>query len=707
MVCQIDRLRRNFPASIRSALAELPESLDQTYEQSLLGIDKEKQKYSQRLFQCLSVSIRPLRVEELAEILAMQFDVTGSPTYNPDWRPLDVKEAVLSTCSNLIAIVDVDDSQVVQFSHFSVKEFLTSDRLAMADEHLSCYHIQPEPAHIEEPILTFQKSDSVSRRYRISMTQAHTVIAQICLGMLLHLDQNVTRDTLTRFPLAEYAAKHWLEHTRFEGVSQNTQEGLKQLFDRTKPYFFIWLWIHDPTVPPWMQGKQAERPTPPRGTPLHYAAFCGLHDIATILATEHPRDMNSQSFNDASTPLHLTSREGHMDLAQMLIERGVDVSAQSEDGRTPLHLASLNGHGDLARMLVDHGADPAFQDKDGSTPLHLAVIHGHSDLARMLVAHGADVSTQSEDGRTPLHLASLNGHGDLARMLVDHGADPASQDKDGSTPLHLAVIHGHSDLSRMLVEHGADVAAQDNVGSTPLHRVSQTRHVDIAQFLVEQGADVTGHDQDGSTPLHWASRTGQIDLARFLVENGADVTAQDMEGLAPSDLASQSEHVNLTRFFQVVEQGVDVIAQDKGGSISLHRASQNGHLERTLALLRRGTDANSRDENDVTPLHLASRYGHLKIVHSLLNHGAASSPRDESDWTPLHFASREGHLEVVQLLLDHCDHYGALPMTSEQAHAPIYSLIYHPRVQTRWMRITRLRFFLHREVESWKLRSSY
>jgi hypothetical protein len=107
----------------------------------LLGIDKEKRKYAQRLFQCLSVSIRPLRVEELAEILAVQFDATAAPSFNEDLRPWNAEEAVLSACSSLIAIVDMEGGQSVQFSHFSVKEFLTSDRLAKADEHLSCYHI--------------------------------------------------------------------------------------------------------------------------------------------------------------------------------------------------------------------------------------------------------------------------------------------------------------------------------------------------------------------------------------------------------------------------------------------------------------------------------------------------------------------------------------------------------------------------------------
>jgi hypothetical protein len=93
VVCQFDRLRHCFPADIRSALADLPDTLDETYEQTLLGIAKEKRKYARRLFQSVSVSVRPLRVEELAEILAIQFDATVAPSFNAE-------EALLLACSS-------------------------------------------------------------------------------------------------------------------------------------------------------------------------------------------------------------------------------------------------------------------------------------------------------------------------------------------------------------------------------------------------------------------------------------------------------------------------------------------------------------------------------------------------------------------------------------------------------------------------------
>ena len=127
----MDTLRRSFPASIRSALDDLPRTLDETYGRTLLGIDQEKREFVQRLFQCLMVSIRPLRVEELAEILAFRFHEGAPPIFNLAWRPEDAEE-VMSACSSLIAIVQREERRIVQFSHFSVKEFLTSEQIGRA-----------------------------------------------------------------------------------------------------------------------------------------------------------------------------------------------------------------------------------------------------------------------------------------------------------------------------------------------------------------------------------------------------------------------------------------------------------------------------------------------------------------------------------------------------------------------------------------------
>ena len=164
--CQIVYLRLCLPGRIRHALNELPETLDETYERVLRDINKANWESAYRLLQCVAVAFRPLRVAELAEVLSFDFKAGSIPEFQEGWCSGDPVDTVLSTTPSLLSIVDVDGSPVIQFSHYSVKEFLTSSRLA-------------------------ETNDIICRRYHISMTLAHTLAAQACIGMLLHLDKNV------------------------------------------------------------------------------------------------------------------------------------------------------------------------------------------------------------------------------------------------------------------------------------------------------------------------------------------------------------------------------------------------------------------------------------------------------------------------------------------------------------------------------------
>ena len=602
MYCQLEYLADCPLVGIQRALDDLPATLDETYERTLREIKDTEAEYVRRLLLCVAVASRPLKVEELSQILA--FDFEGPiPVFREECRRKNPAAAVLSTCPTLLSVVKVKDrySKVVQFAHFSVKEFLTSTRFA-------------------------KKRDSISSRYHISMAPAHTLMTQACLGMLLHLDRNIRRHGLLRHPLAKYAAEHWFEHARFEGVSQNAEEGMKQLFDRTKPHLSIWLWIHDPTL---RKRRKAEVPFLPDGTPLHYAAFCGLRDIAKMLATKYPKDVNSRSFNDGLTPLHLTSMTAHVDLVRMLTERGADVSAQSQGGKTPLHSASGMGRVDVAQILVERGADVSARDKDGRTPLHCASSRGHVDAAWTLIECRADVSAQDMVSQTPLHWASSMGHVDVAWVLVERGADVSAKDEDGWTPLHCASSRGHVDVARMLMKCRADVSAQDMDSWTPLHWASSMGHVDVARMLVERGADVSAQAQYGKTPLHWASGMGHVDVAQMLVEHGADVSVQDKYGWTPLHWASSDGHVNLTRM--LVECGADISIQAQDGWTPLHCASSNGHVDVAWILLGLSADVSAQDKDGWTPLHWASNNGHVDVARMLVER--------DTDWQPMQFDS--------------------------------------------------------------------
>ncbi|KAH8989797.1 hypothetical protein EDB86DRAFT_2807592, partial [Lactarius hatsudake] len=103
--CQLEVLRYCFPANVRHTLEELPKSLDETYKRILKEINNVNRGHSYRLLRCLTVASRPLRVEELAELLAIELDAGGILRLNVDLRWEDREETVLSACSSLVTVI--------------------------------------------------------------------------------------------------------------------------------------------------------------------------------------------------------------------------------------------------------------------------------------------------------------------------------------------------------------------------------------------------------------------------------------------------------------------------------------------------------------------------------------------------------------------------------------------------------------------------
>ena len=533
-------------------------------------------QYAQRLFQCLAVSIRPLRVEELADILAVRFDEEVLPKFDPDWRlGEDAQEAVLSVCSNLISIVDVNGSQIVQFSHFSVKEFLTSNRLATATEDLSGYHIVPR--------------------------SAHTILAQSSLSVLLRLDEDIDVDSIKNFPLSSYAAQHWADHGQFEGVSPAIQVAMEHLFDPEKPRFANWVWMYD-MDDPWREEILSTHPErPPPAAPIYYAVLCGFHELIEHLISICPADVNARG-GYYESPLSAAFAKEHIDIALLLLRRGADMNVLDRSGRSPLHRALEGGRIDTVQLLLDHGADVNLQNESGTTPLILASSEGELEISRLLLQCGADVnfkSYSSRNGHSSLHGAALNGHLEVSRHLLGSGADVDSRDDEGHAPLNLASHGGYVQVAELLIQHGADVDSRDNSDRSPLHMASQEGHLKIAELLIQHGADVGSRNNDGWTPLYSASRLGHVDIAELLIRQGADIGSPHNDGRTP-----------------------------------LHAASFGGHVKMAEWLVQHGAEVDSRDNIGSTPLHLASYWGQTAVVDLLIQHDADLGSCDNNSRAP-------------------------------------------------------------------------
>jgi ankyrin repeat protein len=379
------------------------------------------------------------------------------------WRPENPEEAVLSACSTLITVIDNDEgSKIVQFSHFSVKEFLTSDRLRTS-----------EVGNI--------------RLYHIPLNAAHTILAQACLTVLLKLDEKIDKKRLATFPLAFYAAQHWFDHAKYEDVEPRVQDAMEELFDPTKPYLASWVWIHNVD-----QGRRRtidglpDHPSVPEGTSLYYAVSCGLCGFAKYLISTRGEDVNAKCGHHG-TPLSAASYGGHLNAVSLLLDHGADVNITNKGGTRPLCAAYTGRHMDVMRLLLERGAAQDVEYDSHGLIIHHASCCGQAEAIPLLLRHKADVNATSDQNWTPLHYAFDNAN--VAQTLLDHGANINAISVTGETPLFLASENGHVEVVRLLLARGADVHIRTEDSQTPFQVATSNNHTHVAQLLLEHGAE--------------------------------------------------------------------------------------------------------------------------------------------------------------------------------------------------------------------------
>lgn len=118
-----------------------------------------------------------------------------------------------------------------------------------------------------------------------------------------------------------------------------------------------------------------------------------------------------------ATPLHLASRQGHLDVTRTLLAAGANIDQGDSQGQTPLFIASRYNRFDATRMLLAAGANIDQGDSQGQTPLHVAISHGRSDIASELLAKGANLDLKDSVGRTALDLARKYNRTDIIALL--------------------------------------------------------------------------------------------------------------------------------------------------------------------------------------------------------------------------------------------------------------------------------------------------
>lgn len=265
----------------------------------------------------------------------------------------------------------------------------------------------------------------------------------------------------------------------------------------------------------------------PRGpsNALHKAACLGSHALTETVLRNSSLDIDKGD-RQGITPLMMAAQGGYSRVAEILLEKGANVSIKADRDFTALHCCCHGGHVEVAKMLVGAGgSDLEARDRSGFTPLHTAADRGHWQVAAVLIKAGADVDTCQPCGSTPLFNAAFKGHVAVVRVLILGKANPhlgksmaldqLSSSGETSRPLDVAAQEGHSEVVRELIQRfGIDGCSCGgaNGGQFALVQAAGRDHVDVMGHLAVAGV------VDPGPALLEAAEYGKEASVKFLLQ---------------------------------------------------------------------------------------------------------------------------------------------------------------------------------------------
>jgi len=408
-VCQVDEVRKCLkPKELQKALKSLPRTLDDTYARILCNIDEQHSADVFKILQWLVYSTRPMAIEEIAEVVAI--DTEEDCRLDLENR-LREPHDILTICSSLVTTTRSTvmegheryrEIEELKLAHFSVKEYLISDRMR----------------------------NTKASRYSLTDYSAHDYIARTCLVYLLHFDEptSLTLDNIHEFPLVEYAARYWTQHVKEvekETHEYKAQELCMKLLSLQHTAYFIWLRLLYSSKP-WEEYCTIAVPESVL-PPLYFSSLNGLI-VSTKMLLEAGADVNTQA--------------GEYDNALQ-----ADINVQDEAYGNALQAASSRGHETVVRLLLDAGANVNAQGELYGNALQAASNEGHETVVRLLLDAGVNVNAQGGKYGNALQAASAKRHEAAIRLLLDAEANVNAQGGKCDTALQATIVERGKSVS--------------------------------------------------------------------------------------------------------------------------------------------------------------------------------------------------------------------------------------------------------------------
>ena len=548
-----------------------------------------------------------MRLAELGELIAV--NLSGGLWFDADIRFPDPRDLLDIFPGLLQANVRDSKNPIVRLAHFSVKEYLVSERIRTQE----------------------------SQKFWSPEAQSHELIAATCLAYLLHF---ADRDGSflyhdKKYPLLNYACWNWTIHARNADSHQGILKELILEFLRRSSLRKVWFLIYHSV--PLLHARGDEPDDIP---PLFIAASIGVLSIVRILL-ESGHDPNEQCV--LGTALETAATQRRNSVLRALLENGADPNLLNLDGSPPLQAAARFGTVESVKALVDSGAE--IYDERGSfaSCLIAACVSNHygpsaESSAEFLLDRGANVHISSKIYGNALHAAcSHNGaNRALIEKLMSRGIEIDAHGGKYGTALQAACAHSQNDqvIRFLLSEADPCIEVKESKYGTALQAVCAETHDNdkIVKLLLGHGAKKTARGGKYGTALHAACYQGNEKIVRLLLEDWC-----------PEKRVA-------------ADQNLDVNEVTAKFGTPLHAACFGRKEKVVRLLLELGANVNVNVSELGTPLHLVcnsiQKRDKTKIAKLLLAKGAdVNIRRNRQPYTALEILLQDEVLPESQEIL--------------------------------------------------------
>ena len=524
-------------AAVHRTLKALPKTLDQTYERIITNIAEEYRCQAIIALHWLSFTRRPLKVFELAEAVAVESYNEGNFSFTAEER-LFRPDLILDICSSLVSASGPEQSADVRLAHFSVQEYLLSERIrggpvaefsvslqkgnAIMAEFCVSYMMELG-SHARSPICGTGTESIATPRFTSQPTFAQEDGHDGLLAEFFIPDEDENKnfdDSVLR-----YAVENWFWHAncitehlpQLSGMilqllaGKGNKFNIKDWWDYASQYrVSVWYHLSDVTE---------------LGGPLGTAAYLGLlPEVKLLIDLDQSSGPARQS--NLNTALCAAAYGGHRNVVDLSLENGAIPSGFGNYFASPLQAAASRGSYAIVKLLLENDADLNFIGGRHGTALHAAAHAGSLDIVQMLLRAGANPGIGGGYGEygNALQAAAYQVNEEMVKELLHYGANPNEEGGKYGTALQAAAYRSALEITKLLLQNGSDPNLKTGQYGTPLQAATHWGNKDIVQLLLASGSDpnACGGDYLYGTALQAAASWNYTDILIILLDHGAD-----------------------------------------------------------------------------------------------------------------------------------------------------------------------------------------